>query len=306
MRLISLLFCAAAAFAQTYPVEFIPPHSKVVIGIDLRRIKEAVQLPANLPPETQGLASLMLAQNGLSHLNPLTDVDSILIATSGEGENPPALAVIRGRFASLKLTEQKNAKGVLMLADDSTLLAGDAAEVRAALDRKQHPAAADSAFLARINSLAARFDAWGLGEQSGGFAAAKGQAGGLDGVDRFQFGASFHKGLALEAEAHMKSAQDAQRLSQSLKFFEAMLAGQKTSPDGSKFNLSTQNGTLKIALFVPQEQLKKAMDAQKAGFAAALQPKPQAAPRPKTDPNGRIVTNGAGETVGLILPGGAQ
>lgn len=305
MRLPAIcLVCAAAALAQPAPTDFIPPHSKVVFGINLRRIIDSQEL-RDLTTDSQSLAPLMLAQSGLLGLDPLKDVDSIVIASTGEGDTPPTLAIFRGRFGKLKLVDMKNPKSIVVLVDESTLLAGDASEVHAVIDRRDGAPGLDPALLARVASLAARFDVWGMGDKPGGFAAAKGQAGGLDAVDHFEFGASFQKGLSLDAEIHVRSTQDAQKMSESLKFFEAMLNGQKTADNGTKFSLHTQNGTLKLSMAIPEEELKKAIAAQKASMAAGAAAAAAAAkPKPTAPKDVQIITNSNGDTLRVILPGG--
>jgi hypothetical protein len=244
----------------------------------------------------------MLAQNGLSHLDPLKDVDSIVIASTGEGEAPPAVTILRGRFSGLKLVDVKNPMGTVVLFDESTMIAGDAAEVHAAMLRRGTAPGLNPALAARITALAARFDFWGTGDNPKGFAAAKGQAGGFDAVDHFEFGASFRNGLSLDAEVHVRSAQDAQKLAESMKFFEAMMTGVKNSASGTKFNLHIQEGTLKLSLTIPEEELKKAIAAQKASMAAGMAAGLKAQPKP--DLRGKIVTSPNGDTISVTLPGG--
>ncbi|MDR3699123.1 MAG: hypothetical protein P4L56_05775 [Candidatus Sulfopaludibacter sp.] len=301
MRLFALfLFGSALTVAQPALTDFIPPQSKVVIGINVRHMIDSAQLP-DLETGSQSLSMLMLAQNGLSGLNPLKDVDSVLIASTGEGEQPPTVAILWGRFSNVQLVDKKNPKGIVRRIGDSMLAAGDPGIVNAIAEQRPGAMKITQALAERIATLADKYDVWGTGDNPQGFAAAKGQTGGLnaDAVDHFEFGASFQKGLTAEAAFHLKSPQEAEKMTQSLQFFEAMLSAQKTPTNGTKFNLSTKDGTVKLALFIPEEELKKAMAAQKASLS--LTPKPQ--PKP-VDTRGKIVTNSTGDTVSVTLPGG--
>jgi hypothetical protein len=301
MRLFALLlFGAASSAAQPALTDFIPPQSKVVIGINVRHIIDSAQLP-DLAAGSQTLSTLMLEQNGLSGLNPLKDVDSVLIASTGEGEQPPTVAILWGRFGNVQLVDKKNPRGIIRRIGDSMLAAGDPAIVNAIAAQRAGAMKITQALAGRIAMLADKYDVWGTGDNPKGFAAAKGQTGGLnaDAVDHFEFGASFQKGLTAEASFHVKTPQEAEKMTQSLQFFEAMLSSQKTATNGTKFDLSTKDGSVKLALFIPEEELKKAMAAQKAGLSLA--PKPQ--PKP-VDTRGKIVTSETGDTVSVTLPGG--
>jgi len=289
MRFLVLCFIGAAS-AATQPAltDFIPPQSKVVIGINLRHIIDSAQF-RDLQTDSQSLSTLMLAQSGLSGMNPLKDVDSIVIASTGDGEAPPTVAIIRGRFAALKLGPQKNPKGIVVRIDDSTLVAGDADIVKTVT---QHHTSPLSPVLAeRISSLADQYDVWGTGESAKGFTTAKDQKG-FDAVDRFEFGAAFQNGVTLAAQIHVRTPEDAKKVAESLKFFEAMLKGQK-------IGLEVNDGTVKLSAHISEEDLKKAIATQKASFTAM--PKPS---QPKPDTRGKIVSNANGDTVSVTLPGG--
>jgi len=305
MRLFALLLAVAPVAAQPALTDLIPAQSKVVFGINLRHLIDSAQLP-DLATGTQSVSLLMLAQNGISGLNPLKDVDSILIASTGEGEQPPTVALMQGRFGNLRLSDKKNPKGAIARIGDTILVAGDSAIVEAMARHRPDGPKIAAPLAARIAALAGKYDVWGTGENPQGFAAAKGQAGGLnaEAVDQFQFGAILQKGLTAEAEFHVKSAQEAQKMEQSLRLFETMLSMQPATANGTKFNLSSNNGTLKFALAIPEEELKKAMAAQKAGFALATR-QPPPPPKP-VDTRGKIVTNSTGDTVSVTLPGGHQ
>ncbi len=306
MRLFALLLIGAlSSVAQPALTDFIPPQSKVIIGFNLRHMIEGAHLP-DLDLGTQSVSSTLLNQNGLSGMNPLKDVDSILIASTGEGQNPPSIAILRGRFGHVQLAVKKDMKSAFKRIGDDIIITGDPAIVNSITGETPADWKLNGAMLERITALSGKFDIWGTGDNPKGFTAAKNQAGGLnaDAVDHFEFGASLQKGLTAEAEFHLKSPQDAEKLTQSLKFLELMLAAQKNSASGAKFSLGANNGTVKLSLFIPEEELKKAITAQKGAFP--MMPMITQAPPKPVDTKGKIVTNSTGDTVSVTLPGGHQ
>jgi hypothetical protein len=303
MRLFALfLIGSVSSVAQPALTDFIPPQSKVIIGINVRHMIDAAQLP-DLETGTQAISTMMLTQSGLSGMNPLKDVDAVLIASTGEGDNPPSVAILSGRFAQVQLTDKKDVKGAVRRISDTLIVAGDPGLVNLMVEHSDALKPSPQ-LVERMVALSGKFDIWGTGDNPKGFSVAKDQTGGLNGdaIDHFEFGASFQKGLTAEAEFHVKSPQDMEKLTQSLKFLELLMSAQKTSTSGSKFSLGAKDGTVKLALFIPEEELKKAIAAQKNSFSlmpkiTRIQPKP-------VDTKGKIVTNSTGDTVSVTLPGG--
>ena len=303
MKVFALLLAGAAlAAAQPGLLEYVPPQSKVVIGLNLRHIIDAAQLPDLNSPGAQAMSMQMLLQNGMGGLNPLKDVDSLVIASTGEGENPPSVIILNGRFGSLKLGAKKDPKSEVVRVGDNLLVAGDPSMVQAVTRHRAGATGMAPDMAERVMALAAKYDVWGTGGDPKGFAAAKGQGSGLESLDRFEFGAAFQKGLTLDAEIHVKSSDDAKKLTEALQFVNMMTKAQPKQPTGSKFDLSVREGTIHLAMYIPEEELKKAIEAQKAGFAAAqAQPKPK--PQPK-DTEVKITKAPNGDTMMVTLPGG--
>jgi hypothetical protein len=298
-----LLLWTAPAWTQAWLTDLLPPEHRVVIGINARAIIDSAVLP-NLNADPKLASSLLLVQKQLHGLDPLKDVDSVLVVITGDGQTPPGLAIVRGHFDAEKLgpaiAENKDPKNVAVLLDSSTLIAGDEPTVRAVMESRGKPHKTDAALVAKIDSMSSRFDVWGLGDVPKGFAAANGASGGLEAVDHFEFGASFRKGLTIEAQAHVRSSQDSKKMSESLQMLEKMFSVRQTSSNGGKFSLTSQNGTFKLSLVVSEEELKKAIAAQKASIAKAFTP----APKPTRPEDVKIVSRPNGDTFQVILPGG--
>jgi len=252
----------------------------------------------------------------LAGIDPMRDLDTVVLAATGATNDARAVAILRGRFPFGKTQgghlyhgvpvfyDPKNSSGALAVLDAETAVVGPEAEVRRAIDR--HGSGSKPPEVAgRFTALAQGSAFWGAGITP---------AGDLESIDRFEFAASLGDGLRAGGEVHVRDAAAAAKLEALLKGFHPAPAGNGAA-GGSRFEVRVENGTLRLDLFVPAAELHKAVEAQKVkladmlqrGFAAAaagaLPPGPAAvAPRPPA-PAAAIVTNDRGETVVVTLPG---
>jgi hypothetical protein len=191
--------------------------------------------------------------------------------------------------------EGAGGKSVLALLDATTAVAGEPAAVRAAIDRRGHGAPLDAKLAARVQALAGRFDIWGTGERPEGFVAPTGKREDLDSIDRFEFGVRVSNGLALAAEIHARSPKDAEKLAASVAMLQAMMSAQQ--PAAPKFDVQVKDGTIKLSLAISEDDLKKAIAAQRGAAA----PKGEPAANSKFTV-GMSDTNTGGTQV-FVLPG---
>lgn len=302
MRWIVLLLAGSAWAADRVVPDFIPADTRVVIGVQLRRILDS-PLGASLAADAAKSPSSRVA--GIDFVK---DIDEILIATTGASQNAPGLMVLKGRFASVSgkslyhgvsvLKDPEHADSLMAFMDESTAIAGDAEQVRAAIDGKGRGAKVAAALSARVETMVGRYDFWGVGDHIPKPA----QAGQLDSVDGFAFGAALRQGLELTAEIHLRSVADAEKMTAVLNMVDAML---KSQSGATKFNLQAKDGTLQLSLMIPEAELRKAIEAQKAALAAAItgQIRPSL-PKPRSE--GKILTDASGNTVQVTLPGGHE
>ena len=265
--------------------------------------------------EAQEAVSKALAQTAIPGLDPFHDVDEILLGSAGEGQNPPSLVVIKGRFKAEAFSSagarDRNAlmmgspgsQQMMAFVNANTVLAGDPALVRAALARDAEGASIEPALAARAAALRARYDLWATGAVPPGAKLPAG-AGQLESIDSFDIGVALAHGLECSADLHVRSPQEMEKLKSSLQFLEAALKMQTAGTGEGRFNLRTENGSIQVSLSIPQEALKKAIAAQRAtlassaaGLLAAAAP-PQPAPPPKTE----VVSDAAGDAVIVTLP----
>lgn len=307
----TILLLAAAAMAGAAPPAgnvlpgFIAPDTRVVVGIQLRRILDS-PLVGSL---TSGTGKFSVPE--LAGLDLTRDVDEVIIATNAEGDNPPGLMVLIGRFHPAHAKSYHNVPvvetstaGASLIAflDESTAIAGKPADVYAAIDHRDQGASAAAGFAPRAEELASRYDIWGIGSHL----PKTGNRGQLDVVDGFSFGVALGEGVALTADIHLRSQADADKIAESLKLFEKIVQAQSSA---ARFSLQAKGSTVQLALFVPEADLEKSIEAQKAAVAAALargmataQRRPAAPPKPE----GKILTDTKGDTVQVTLPGGHE
>ena len=345
MRYVFVLLAAfrLANAADSSIAAYFPPDTKVVFGVNVRSLIDN-PLFADTVAEIRAKSAGLLAQTPLASFDLLKDLDEIILATNGKGEKPPAIAVLRGRFqldvlaktatkyhdvAILQTPQQPD--GALALIDDSTALAGATADIHAAIDRHAAASSGSAALLARVETLRNRYGIWGFGdgiEKSNTPA----RPGDLSAIDRFEVGLGLDRGLRINAEIHLRTAQDAEKMTATLRLVEGMINASKSKtpmPKGSGMELRAEKGTLKFSLTIPEAEIKKAIKEERDTLAAALSTRlpalvapparkakavtttpagpaftiEQAGTPQQGAPEAKTVTNPNGDTVILTLPG---
>jgi hypothetical protein len=278
-----LLFARAILAAGPPLTDYFPPDTKVAFGVRVHNIV-ASSLARGFAAQAQAAGANWLKLVSQAGFDPLRDLDEVLIASSGEGPNPPAVIVLSGTFDVARLAEGaqryhnvpllgsgegsgKDSGAVMALLDASTIVAGDAALVRAAIDRREGGPKMDVALAGRIAAARQHYDVWGLGEHPDGFVSPMPETKGLESIDRFQFGMLLSSGLELGAELHARSPQEAEKLNASLQLVAAMLKAQQPSESAARFDIEAQEGTLKLTVTIPEEELKLAIEAESASLS---------------------------------------
>jgi hypothetical protein len=300
LLLLPVLLAAPAFCADEINLaDLLPSDTQIVFGIRVRTVVDS-ELARHLTTQMKGQAADWEKLIAASGFDPLHDLDEVLIASTGAGKKAPTLIVARGRFDVAKLApnaeqyrgvplvENKTgpASGVFGFLGGSTALAGDPDMVRAAIDRRGEVAHMDAALAAQVAEYRGRYDVWAVVNRTDGLAGYvptdNSPAAALNSIDHFQFGVSVKKGLELTAEVHARSDKDAEQLSATLQFLEAMSkAAQPTGSQGTKFAFKNDGGTLKVSLSVSEEDLKKAIENQgKAGMLLATRPMPARPAKP--------------------------
>jgi hypothetical protein len=274
---------AAAAMASDAPVsEWAPPGTKVAIGVNVRGLLDS-SLAKDLGGEVRGTASMLAAAPSLAGLDPLRDIDRVLILATSAGSKGPSLIVLSGRFDVERLArgatryrdvpiirDTKGPDAAIGLIDGETAIVGELAQVEAAIDRRGSGAQLDADLMARIDAAWSRYDVWGLGDCPEGLVAAGNSTDPLNGFDRFSFGATLRQGLELTAEIHPRTRGDEVKMAMALSMIEAAIQQQQPKDSGARIDVHSDNGTLRISVAVPEADLRKAIEAQRGSLASSV------------------------------------
>jgi hypothetical protein len=312
-----LLFAALTVTTYAAVPDYVPPGTKVVVGINIRALVDSPILKNIGDARTmtaQPLPGLAGMPGGLpfAGLDITKDLDDLIIASTGESEKAPTLVVAHGRFPSAMKPGDTYA-----LLDPNTLIGGDAASVKAAMSGRR--SGLSPALAARVAALDGRYDIWAVGEVPKGLNSSAAPSPELQAIDRFDFGASLRNGLDLAAQVHVRTSKDAEKIVQMAKLLEMMIAMQpKTGPSGVKFDLKSDANTISLAMYIPEDELMKGIEAQKSRFAqtavqsgapraAAAPSGPEPIPPPKNiAAPGTMIKNDRGDVVTFTLPGRKQ
>ena len=226
--------------------------------------------------------------------DPRRDLHEVLLAASGQPGSHSGVALVRGSFDVSRILEAASSqgkdiaayKGVQIISGgkakhgsltflDSTLaVAGDDADVRAAIDRKSEPASISSDLAVRVNQLSTTQDAWFVSlvppnqfltpttEAGGG--PASGAFGTLSKVRQASGGVKFGATVILSAQTVSQTEKDASALADVLKMLSNMVQmnaprGQPAAAAALLQNLVvTANGQVTtLSLSIPEQQLEE-------------------------------------------------
>jgi hypothetical protein len=320
MRQLASIVTFACALAGIAPAQsglpLIQPDAGVVFGIEWRRMLDSAagaklveQIKKNDLAKIPGFQGL---QDALLH-----DVDSILIAAPASeiakgSPQASGLMVVKGRFEADRLRSMFTATGgrpetyravelfgspqnapgsaagnknsVFGVLDGTTLLAGDRAQVRAAVDRVKSGRLAQShtGVLAGVADLAANNDIWMIAaippSATKDLQQPMGQM--LANVRSTDFGMSFRDGLAVRMNVRAKDAPSATQVFQTIQGLIGMAAlSQNQNPQATdmlrKINITSEGAQVKLALSLDQGELDKMIqEAQTARATPAARPAP--------------------------------
>ena len=237
-KLLTALFLAPLAGAADQGLlDFIMPDARVVFGADIGRMRSS-PMHESFNQGVRGANPELRKLMEAAGFDPLRDLQEVLFASPGLGQNPPALVVARGTFDSSKLrafAESAGSKitdfgGVPILSDpdkdsgafallDNIILAGNKEQVQAAIGRRGRGLILNTEMAMRIASLSRRYDAWLISiAPLATMAANLPEEAKLDGltntqalraIEQFSIGIGFSADLKLDAEMIMTNAKSA-------------------------------------------------------------------------------------------------
>jgi len=329
MRL--LVFAAATLLggslyaADPELVSLAMPDTQVMMGVNGEQVMLSpfgqflLAQSAQVPDELQKLIET-------SGFDPRRDLREILVASNGQPGFHSQIVLARGTFDIPKILEAAQAsgaavgtyKGVSMFGDkqgsiafpDSTLaIAGDADNVRAAIDRKSAPTAISSALAVQVNQLSTTEDAWfvTMAPLSQLQPQAAGTAGAVPGpfamyskVQQASGGVKFGANVVVNLQAVSQRDQDAAALAAVLKAMGIGLSGNSNAQAAwaaellQNLSVTAEGNVTKVSLTVPETLIEQMMQAShtqaahpsggadasvRAPAATVEQPAPQPTPQ---------------------------
>jgi hypothetical protein len=287
-----LLVAPFAGAADPALLDLIMPDARVVVGIDVARIR-ASPLSASFSDGMQNANPELQKLLDAAGFNPMRDLQEILFASPAAGQNPPALLVARGNFDAARLrsfAELAGSKisewqGVPILSDpakeggtfallDNIIMAGNGDQVKAAIARRGRGMILNAALATRISNMSSRYEVWvvsiaplaKLAESAPGDANVKGFANleALKNIDQFSFGVGIKSDITLAAEIVMTNAKSASGLADGIQMLIGMIQqNAKGNPEAmaalKKLNFGVEDNVVHLAITVPAAEVEKAV-----------------------------------------------
>jgi len=326
---VSVVFSAIACAADPALLNLVMPGAKIFAGVNVERIlaspigKEIDSKVREGAPQLREI----LEQTGF---DPRRDLKEILIAATAEGQNGPALFLVRGSFDAVKLgvylassgqtpinyegvpilSNPAQKSGSFALLDNQIVVAGELDQVRAAIHRRNHGTVLPAELMSRIAALSDRYDIWFQSSVSVMPAAAKisdprfQQAGDLiKSIQQLSGGLKFSSGVDLAAEVVTHNEKEALSILGAMQLFTGFLTANPQSPGGLKpeaVKLTAEGKTVRFALSITEEQLKqvqKEYEARQTRMAARTQGANVPKPRPADT---GLVIQGSSRDMGTV------
>ena len=284
---LATVFAGVLPAADQQLLNLVMPDAKSLAGVNVDQAKNTpfgqYILTQIQQSEDKGLQEL-ISNTGF---NPTTDVSEVLFASNNTPNT--GLALARGNFnvttISMAATTHGGAvetyKGATIIEDpkqthaiaflnSNYVVAGDLADVKAAIDRQTVPAPIPSSLAVQVNQWSTTEDAWALTTAP---PAAKAGAGtptipgigslSLQTIQSAAAGVKFGNNVVLTAQAQASNPNDAQQLAGALQLLVNMAQMQVNNQNpqaGAILNslqVSAQGTTLNASLSVPEDQLQQ-------------------------------------------------
>ncbi|MBZ5728175.1 MAG: hypothetical protein LAP87_24715 [Acidobacteriia bacterium] len=280
-----------ARAADSQLVGLVMPDAKVIAGVNVDQAKAS---PFGQYVLTQMQSTDLQQMTALTGFDPTRDVHELLVASSGPtGQHDNGLAVARGNFDISRITAAATAhgattesyNGVTIIVDpkkthglaflDSTLVvAGDLANVKAAIDRPKTGSSIPTALAVQVDQWSNAQDAWVISAVPPYTLHPPSTAVGIPGVgpnaqnafgkiEQAAAGVKFGALVVVTAQAQADTPQDATTMGDALKLLSnlaLMQAGQQNPQLAAlvqSLSVTTQGNLLKVTFSLPEDQLQQ-------------------------------------------------
>jgi hypothetical protein len=328
------VFSAVSWAADPSLLNLVMPDARVLVGVNVERTlsseigKEIGSQIQNRAPDLQQI----IQKTGF---DPTHDLQEVLIAATGKGQNGPALLLIRGSFDAAKVsaaaastgltpqtyegvqimnTPSQSKGGAFAFLDGNIVVGGDLDQVKAAIERQKHQTALRADLASQVSSLSDRYDIWvismaPLSEITAGAGNPQmKQASDLAKcIQQVSGGVKFSADLELAAELMTHSETEATQLRDALQFFSGFVTANPQNPSGldpKALKLTADARTVRISVLVTGAQLKKAYEAQMARLNHAGMP--AAVRKPPAQETGLTIQSSERDMGTVVLPSSKQ
>ena len=323
---LGLVAVATAQTPASWPTvwNLVHPNAAALIGIDVRGIRDsALGQAMSKQFKTAGVSMPMMPGSAmLPGREFLDDIDHVLISSPGAKtptrppagktaatkEDPPFLAILTGHFPMehlrpfLKGTPQAysgvdvyqpDPKGNSSAAvlDESTLLFGDAASVKAAIDRRNGALKMPAPLLVRGAAMAANHDLWIIANvPPSAFQPSNMSLGSMAAdISGLEFGMAMRDSFKLEISVATKTPEAAQRMAQLLtSHLQLAAAGKLSNPQAAemmkKLQIAADGNRLGIRLEATREEMERNIQEMQKSFQAGSAMGAASEARPNTPP----------------------
>lgn len=301
------LMTARAADSQM--LGLVMPDAKVLAGVNVDQAK-GTPFGLYLLNQVQSNNTQLQQLITLTGFDPTRDVHELLAASNSTATGATALgglALARGNFDIAKITELAKSKGAILEAhgsvtiiedpkqqgglaflDPTLVVAGDLANVKAAIDRPANGQTLPSMVVSLVNQWSGSEDAWLIttaGPSAFFPAAAAGStqqpnpmAGVLTQIQQIAGGVKFGDSVVGKLAIQADNPTDATQLAGVLQFFLNMAQAQSSnnaqvSALASGVTISTQGNTVNVNVTLPQAVFQQLIQQQKGMVGAARQAK---------------------------------
>jgi hypothetical protein len=298
-------FSGALSAADPQLLNLVMPDAKVLAGVNVEQAK-GTQFGQFILNQIQTHDADLQKLVTLTGFDPRRDVRELLVASDGTPESKTGLAVAKGNFDIAKITALGTLHGVttelyngvtiledpkaqehgFAFPDSSTVIAGDVASVKGAIDRLKTPQPLPAAVIVKVNQWSNSQDAWGVTTvpptslapmpKNG---AANPMQNAFQNVQQAAGGVKFGAQVVLSAEATCDTAQNASTLSDVVKLL-VNIAQMQTGADPTaaalvkSVTVTASGNVVKVSASLPEDVVQQMLQAgTKASPAARVHKK---------------------------------
>ena len=284
-------------------LNLVMPDAKVLAGVNVQQAK-GTQFGQYVLNELQTHDAEMQKLITMTGFDPRRDVSELLVASDGVPGGKSGLALAKGTFDVAKITAAATLAGVttevyggvtileepkkqmagIAFLDANTVVAGDIASVKGAIDRSKSPQPLPAAVAVKVNTWSTSQDAWGITTVPPSSLAPPAKAGAQNNpmanvaqnVQAAAGGVKFGAQVVFSGQAQCDTAQNATTLGDMVKLLinmAQMQSGQDaTAAALIKSVTVTASGTLvNVSASLPEDVFQGLVQSshKKAGMAAA-------------------------------------